>query len=149
MSKNELLRYIVLILFCIFISREDIRTRCIKNKQLLAALGVAVPLVLVSMSKDTCLSCLLGMVLGFLISFLVSWFSKEGIGMGDVKLIAVAGFYLGATALGNAVFWGLVLVLLFGLIRLLQKKATKKTEFPFAPFFTGGIIIAFCLQIAF
>lgn len=148
MAERELFRYIVLLLWCIFISKEDIKTKSIKNKHLLYMAGIGAVLILASLNRDIYFSALLGMLLGFLISFLVSWFSKEGIGMGDVKLIAVVGLYLGAERLGIAVFWGLVLVLLFGIFRLVTKKADRKTEYPFAPFFTGGIFIAFCMQMA-
>ena len=147
MSKNEMIRVIVLLLFCIYISREDIKTHCIRNKHLLVALVAGVPLVAVSMEFYVYTSCLIGAIGGFVISFLISWFSKGEIGMGDVKLIAVAGLYLGSQLLGTAVFWALTLIILFGIIQWFRKKVTRKTEYPFAPFFSGGVLITFCLQL--
>lgn len=141
MQRYEWIRYIILIAFCLFISKEDIKTHCIRNRVILAAIGIGIPLVLVSMDMDVVLSCLTGVGIGFLLSFFVAWFSKGGFGMGDAKLIAVIGLYLGISSMGNAVFWGLLMVIAFGVLRRIRKKAAKQAEYPFAPFLTVGILI--------
>lgn len=141
MQKNEWIRYIVLTLFCLFISKEDMKTHCIRNRVILAAIGIGIPLVLVSMDMEVVLSCLAGMGIGFLLSFFVAWFSKGGFGMGDAKLVSVIGLYLGISYMGNTVFWGLLLVIAFGVLQRIRKKAAKQAEYPFAPFLTVGILI--------
>ena len=67
--------------------------------------------------------------------------------MGDVKLIGTAGFYIGMISLQIAIFWALVLILLLGLIQWITKKITIKKEYPFVPFFTVGVFIAFCMRL--
>lgn len=65
-----------------------------------------------------------------------------GFGGADIKLMAVAGLYLGA---GKVLLAALVAVLLGGLWAvwlLLRKKADKKTAIPFCPALAVGILVA-------
>jgi leader peptidase (prepilin peptidase)/N-methyltransferase len=94
----------------------------------------------------------------FLLIFLISkgtWF-----GLGDVKYIAVLGFFLGFSQGLSAVvlsFWiGAAFSLLaLSLKRLMphinlpsfQNNLTIKSEIPFGPFLSLGIIISFCLSL--
>ena len=67
--------------------------------------------------------------------------AESPIGMGDIKLIAVGGLFLGPTGLGGA----LVGACLFGAAWAYRK---KQRYIPFAPFFIIGGILAW-LGIAF
>ena len=89
---------------------------------------------------------LLGLVIGggslWLLSKL-SWliFKKEGMGGGDIKLMAACGLYLGA----GKTFFALVVtsyVALIILVGLLMFKKLKKNQYlPFGPFLTLGIAV--------
>lgn len=147
MSHNEWIRYIVLLLFCAYHSKTDIEEKRIANRSVLLTACIGLLLALSSMSKVIFISCMIAGVAGFLISFFLAWLSKGGIGMGDVKLLGAAGLYLGIVSLEYAVFWSLVYLLLFGAVQWLRKKATTKTEYPYAPFFTAGVFTAMCMQI--
>ena len=147
MLNNEMIRYIVLFVCCIYFSKEDIKTKCINNKAMLLSACIGFLLLLFSMDKFVYISNISAGILGFLISFFAAWLSKWEIGMGDVKLIGTAGFYIGMISLQIAIFWALVLILLLGLIQWITKKITIKKEYPFVPFFTVGVFIAFCMRL--
>ena len=71
---------------------------------------------------------------------LAAWFlSRKSIGMGDVKLAAVIGWYLG----GSLIWFDLVVCLslsaIFSIVQLLRKKLTMKDSIPLARFFSGTI----------
>ena len=67
--------------------------------------------------------------------------TKRGMGMGDVKLIAVMGYYLGFQVLMSSLILTLTLTVAGGILILVLKKGTLHTEMPFAPFAAAGTII--------
>jgi len=73
--------------------------------------------------------------------FSVHLFQRPGLGMGDVKLSAVMGLYL-----GWPVFWALYLAFVLGGavggIGLLTGRLHRATRLPFAPFLAAGALIA-------
>jgi leader peptidase (prepilin peptidase)/N-methyltransferase len=72
----------------------------------------------------------------------------RGMGMGDVKLAAVLGLYLGR-AVAPAIFIGLVAGVLAGAVIIARKGAAdgRKTAVPFGPFLALGALVAvFCGQ---
>ena len=109
-----------------------------------------------------------GIPIGFLCSFLVPWVSwqdslvgivlgggsllvialgyelltkKEGMGFGDVKLLAMLGAFLGWTAIFPIIFIGSLLGTLVGVPLMLIKKADSKLAVPFGPFLSAGALI--------
>ena len=69
MLNNEMIRYIVLFVFCIYFSKEDIKTKCINNKAMLLSACIGFLLLLFSMDKFVYISNISAGILGFLISF--------------------------------------------------------------------------------
>lgn len=100
----------------------------------------------------------LALALPFLLIFLVSrgtWF-----GLGDVKYIAVVGFFLGFSAGLSAVVLSFWIGALFSIIALslrklthsiglplLQNNLTIKSEIPFGPFISVGLIASFYFSL--
>jgi len=109
-----------------------------------------------------------GIPVGFLCSFLVPWVSwqesllgillgggslltialgyelltkKEGMGFGDVKLLAMLGAFLGWTAVFPIIFIGSILGTLVGVPLMLIKKADSKLALPFGPFLSAGALL--------
>jgi leader peptidase (prepilin peptidase)/N-methyltransferase len=109
-----------------------------------------------------------GIPIGFLCSFLVPWVSwqdsligvllgggsllsialgyelltkKEGMGLGDVKLLAMLGAFLGWTAIFPIIFIGSMLGTLVGIPLMLIKKADGKLALPFGPFLSAAALI--------
>jgi leader peptidase (prepilin peptidase)/N-methyltransferase len=109
-----------------------------------------------------------GIPIGFLCSFYVPWVSwqesllgivlgggslltialgyelltkKEGMGFGDVKLLAMLGAFLGWTAIFPIIFIGSLLGTLVGVPLMLIKKADGKLAVPFGPFLSAGALL--------
>ena len=64
-----------------------------------------------------------------------------GMGGGDVKLMTVAGLYLGYDGALSALLYGSVLAALSALVLILGKKMTAKDTIPLVPFLYVGILL--------
>lgn len=109
-----------------------------------------------------------GILIGFLCSFVVPWVTwqssllgivagggslllialgyellarKEGMGLGDVKLLAMLCAFLGVRAVFPIIFIGSVLGTLVGVPLMLIKKADRKLAIPFGPFLACGALV--------
>ena len=65
--------------------------------------------------------------------------SKNGVGMGDIKLVGALGLYLRTYALMGVLLVALVSIAIYGLIKVILKKACVKDEIPFGPFVAFGV----------
>ncbi|HET6506302.1 MAG TPA: prepilin peptidase [Baekduia sp.] len=70
--------------------------------------------------------------------------SRKGMGMGDVKLAAVLGLYLGR-AVAPALFFALILGVVVGVAIIANQGMTegRRVKIPFGPFMAVGAVIAF------
>ena len=84
-------------------------------------------------------------LLGFLIFFLARIFSRKSVGMGDVKLAAVLGWYLGGSLIWFDIVVSLSLAALYSIVQLILKKLNMKDSIPLAPFFSVGTILILLL----
>ncbi len=66
---------------------------------------------------------------------------KEGMGLGDVKLLAMLGAFLGWTAIFPIIFIGSMMGTLVGVPLMLLKKADGKLAVPFGPFLSAAALI--------
>ena len=71
---------------------------------------------------------------------------KEGLGVGDMELMALIGSFLGPLGVWFSLFLGSVSGLLIGGLYLLFAKKGKETPIPFGPFLALGAIIYFFFQ---
>lgn len=103
---------------------------------------------------DAVLQSVLGIIVGGGILYLLAVIVPAGMGMGDVKLLAMIGAFIGVKALGPGIFIGFVVggivggaVMIAGLIRNAMGKGKKyipfKTYIPFGPFLALGGLIGF------
>ena len=128
----------------------DARTRKIPNRltyPLIPALLVLLALAaLLNGEPGWALRALLGGVAAFAALLVLALISPRGMGMGDVKLAAVLGLYL-----GKAVAPAMMLALVFGVLGGLAVMARKgvadgrRTKVPFGPFLALGALIAFVI----
>ena len=65
----------------------------------------------------------------------------EGMGMGDVKLLAMIGAFLGWPAVLLVIFFGSVLGTLVGVPLMIAKRAGGKLAIPFGPFLAMGALV--------
>jgi leader peptidase (prepilin peptidase)/N-methyltransferase len=70
---------------------------------------------------------------------------KPALGLGDAKLAALLGAWLGLTGLGLTVVLAVFSGALFGLVGLLSGRLRRGQPFPFGPFLAGAGLAVWCL----
>jgi leader peptidase (prepilin peptidase)/N-methyltransferase len=93
----------------------------------------------ISEIKNKILSSLL-LSLFFLSIVLVS--KEKWMGMGDAKLGALIGIFLGWPKIIPALFFSFFVGSIFGIFLIILKKKSLKSEIPFAPFLVSGTIFS-------
>lgn len=131
--------------FCVYaIARADFRRRIIPDAYLCPLLLLG--LIIVNFFPWICspTESVIGATFGYLLASGIGWlFEKIGnthsdiapIGMGDIKLLAVGGIWLGVTGLSIAMAIACVCGMIWGRIK-------KQKYIPFAPFFFVGAFLA-------
>ena len=92
------------------------------------------------------INSLIGGVFGYLIIWLIIFFykkvrNKEGMGLGDAKLMAVVGFWFGWVSIPFTIFISSFVALIFAIPSLLKKNKNMATQIPFGPYIIIGCII--------
>ena len=67
--------------------------------------------------------------------------NKEGMGLGDAKLIAVVGFWFGWFSIPFTIFISSVVALVYSIPSLMNKSRDLSTQIPFGPFIIIGCLI--------
>lgn len=94
----------------------------------------------------TPLNSLLGVLLGggmfWIVALVYEWLrGREGLGFGDVKLMAMIGAFLGWSGIPVTLFVGSLLGAVWGLGLMLVKGVDSKYALPFAPFLCTGALV--------
>ena len=117
----------------------DLERRIVPNRVIVPALAVA---LVAQTALDPSIEWIAASLAAggfFLIAALIY---PAGLGMGDVKLAAFLGAWLGAPV-AVALFAGSLLALVPALVLLAMRgSAARKVGIPFAPFLAGGAVIA-------
>ena len=92
------------------------------------------------------INSLIGGLFGYSIIWLIIFFyknlrKKEGMGLGDAKLIAVVGFWFGWFSIPFTIFISSLVALIFSVPSLLKKTRNMSTQIPFGPFIIIGCLI--------
>ena len=121
------------------VSVTDLERRIVPNRIIVPALAVA---LIVQTARDPSLEWIAASLAAggfFLVAALVY---PAGLGMGDVKLAAFLGAWLG-TSVVVALFAGSLLALVPAVVLLVMRgSAARKMGIPFAPFLAGGAVVA-------
>lgn len=88
-----------------------------------------------------------GAVAGFAIMFVLALFGRGALGGGDVKLVAVLGWWLGWRSLPIIMCVGFVLGGVGALCLLLFTKKDRKAMFAFGPYLAFGAFVAWLGQV--
>lgn len=142
-----LLQSELLLILGYIVAVKDIKEKRIPNESVLALLVCWVLTMLPQFAVDMerALGTLKGSAFGFAIGgglfLLVYLVSRNGLGGGDVKFMAVAGLYLGLNGILPSMLYGSILAALFGLGLILLKKIGRRDTIPLAPFLYAGIVI--------
>jgi len=99
----------------------------------------------------TLLSSIFGAVLGYgslwaasKLFYLLT--GKEGIGQGDLELLAFIGSFIGAAGCWVSLFLGAIIGSVFGLIYITCSGKSKEVRIPFGPFLAFGAILYVLFQ---
>ena len=97
------------------------------------------------------INSLIGGMLGYSIIWLIIFFykkvrNKEGMGLGDAKLLAVIGFWFGWITIPFVLFFSSVIALLFVMPSLLKKSKKLTSQIPFGPYIILASILFFVLK---
>lgn len=129
--------------FCVWrISVADFRRRIIPDAYLfpLMLIGLVITHFFpwICNTAESVAGAVLGYALAAIVGIIFERISKDKIntpiGMGDIKLLAVAGLWLGTTGLSIALIFACIFGIIWG-------RAKKQKFIPFAPFlFMGGFL---------
>ena len=135
----EFIGYAFLSSVLLIITFIDLRLMLIPNKLVVLIFAVGLAFAFFA-SNISWLDRSIGFFAAGLILLLIAIVSKGGLGGGDIKLMAVCGFFIG----WKLIIWSMILASIiggmFGLFMLITGKGKLKTDIPFAPFLMTGII---------
>jgi leader peptidase (prepilin peptidase)/N-methyltransferase len=141
----ELVAFLVLTAVSIALALIDLDTKRLPNVIVVPALVSGVVLLAGAALLRGDLAALAGAAIGgaglFALYLILAIASRGGMGMGDVKLAAVLGLYLGFLGWGNLLvgaFAAFVFGGVFGLALMLIRRAGRKTAIPFGPWMILG-----------
>ncbi len=122
------------------ITVTDLERRIIPNRILLVSAGIAIGLGTAIDPSGEPERLLAGLAAGALL-LLIAIVYPRGMGMGDVKLVAVMGLYLGR-AVAPALLIGIAAGAVLGVAMILARgSAARKQAIPFGPFLAlGGVV---------
>ncbi|RAK21381.1 leader peptidase (prepilin peptidase)/N-methyltransferase [Anoxybacillus vitaminiphilus] len=86
---------------------------------------------------------LVGAMIGFSLLLLIAFFSKGGMGGGDIKLFALLGFVLGGKMVLLAFFFSTLYGTIFGLIGMAFGKVRRGEPMPFGPYISIGTLTVY------
>lgn len=137
-----LLSGLALLSVLLMTSLMDIEFRVIPDRVLLFGAAAGLALNLLGAGRPV-VDGLLGLLLGGGSLFLVGWAAgliarREAMGGGDIKLMGMAGLFLGFRLTAVALFLAVVLGGVWGAALLLSRRGRWGAEMPFGPFLALG-----------
>ncbi len=129
----------------------DGKTHMIPNVLILGTLGIGILLLpfeyIFAQEKfiATLVMSLVGLFSCVVLFYILARLTKEGIGMGDVKLISTMGFLLGLASTLISVLFSLLICTCVAIFLLFGKKKNKNDKIPFGPFVFFGYILMLLL----
>jgi peptidase A24A prepilin type IV len=139
------LKALTIISVVLIVAGIDYREKIIPNEAIIFILSIASILILINIFKNKVetlaifIDSTVAMILGAGLFVISKAVSKNGVGMGDIKIIGALGFYLRTYALIGVLMVSLVSIAVYGMFKILTKKATTKDEIAFAPFIAFGV----------
>ena len=140
----EYLTFVLFILLLVPISFIDFDTMLIPDS--IAIPGIIIGLTL-SFFRGRMYSSILGAVIGAVVIVTIYYsakfiYKKEAIGLGDMRLSALIGSFVGWASFLITVFIASFIGLIYGVIIIRKRGGTIKKEIPFGPFLSiGGFIV--------
>lgn len=136
----ELALGLIFVATLVVITLTDLERRIIPNRVLSVSAVIGIALVAVTMTGEIPERLIASLAAGGLL-FAVALIYPRGMGMGDVKLVAVMGIYLGRSV-APALLVAFAAGALVGIgIMMVQGSKARKSAIPFGPFLAlGGVV---------
>ncbi len=137
----------------LLIGRIDRNKMIIPNEMILALLVIRVISLFGEMFIDnnpvgiTLFDTLAGIFAATAIFLMARLFSKGCVGMGDIKLLAVVGMYVGVGTILPLLIVTVFSSLIYSVIMIAKKTISKKDTMSFAPFIAAGIVTVVLMGI--
>jgi len=136
----ELLFMLLLLSFLVVISFIDYKYMIIPN--VITYSGVVIGLLYaIIFDYITIINSLLGIFIPSLLLLIIALIFKGGMGMGDVKLVAMLGAFLGYKYTLASIFIGSIFGSIIGLTLMSFGVLKKKSRIPFGPFICLGAVL--------
>lgn len=146
-SALSLPAFLLLAVLGVQLARIDVALHLLPNPLVLVLLaGGLLSLLLPGIfdrQSDDLVRAVLGAIILFAGYLILGLFSPGGIGMGDVKLAAPVGLYLGYLGWSHLLYGGLVGFVLNGIVTVIvlgRKGVNKATEVPHGPSMLGALM---------
>lgn len=131
---------IILVSLLITISFIDLKYMIIPNKITYPGMVVGLIISLIY-NHISFLSSLLGLLVPASLLLLLASIFEKGLGMGDVKLVAMIGTFIGWEYTLLGIFLGSLIGAVPGLVLIITGVIDRKTRIPFGPLISVGTII--------
>ncbi len=147
----QLTKYIIVLLSLLSVMIIDRHTHLIPNKIVLSLLGAGAITLAIEffVSRETFFASLLASVVGLMVLVVMFYtlgrFTRNGIGMGDIKLIGAMGWVIGLSSTMFAILFSLIVSCIVAIVLMFRKKKDKDDKIPFGPFMFFGYIILLSL----
>jgi leader peptidase (prepilin peptidase) / N-methyltransferase len=146
---TDLIAFLPFLWVLVALSLIDLETKLLPNRIVYPSVVAGAVLVLISALAgpgiDAWIRALAAMGVSVGVFFVIALISPAGMGMGDVKLSALIGLYLGYLSWGRVAL-GFFLAFLAGAVvgvaLMVVGRAGRKTAIPFGPFMALGAILA-------
>ena len=94
---------------------------------------------------------IVGGIFGYVIIWAIIYFykqvrKKEGMGLGDAKLLAVIGFWFGIQSIPFVIFFSSTIALISVVPALINKSKKMSSQIPFGPYIIAGNLLYLILQ---
>lgn len=140
-TKYEIISSYILLIILLISAVTDIKSGLILNRLMIVGLILGLALKIITFDLDILKSSVIFCLATGGILFIISYVSKGGLGMGDVKLIAISSLFMDTTTTITVFLISLILTAVSAVILLLLKKTGMKQKIPFAPFLLAGYIV--------
>ena len=92
------------------------------------------------------INSLIGGIFGYFVIWSIIYFykqvrKKEGMGLGDAKLLSAIGFWFGWISIPFVIFLSSIIALLFVIPILIKKSKKLSSQIPFGPYIIIGTLI--------
>lgn len=133
-------KFIILFSGLIIVFFVDCDWQVIPDKVLITLMTAGI--ILSIFLRENLLNNFLGFMIGGGFLFFIWLVVPEAMGLGDVKFMATAGWFLGLKLTVLSLFLGFILGAVIGIALVLSKKKGMKDAVPFSPFLATGVFIS-------